>query len=290
MASQDRSGQDRSGQDPSGQSWDAGGYAHHARFVADFGLPLVDLLAPCSGERVLDLGCGDGALTETVAARGATVIGVDASLEMVAAARARGLDVRCADGQALPFHADFDAVISNAALHWMTRPDSVLAGVRRALKPGGRFIGEMGGAGNVAKIGEALNSALARRGVDPAAVWPWYFPSVGEYRAKLEATGFTVVRIELFERPTPLPTGMVGWLATFAGRFLAALPADQRDSYVTEVADALAPALRTPEGNWVADYVRLRFVATLSPPARPIRKPVAPQAQAGDYADLASRA
>src|SRR5688500_15143750 len=138
------------------QSWSAEGYARNARFVADLGQPVLELLAPQPGERILDLGCGDGALTTKLVAAGATVVGGDASAELVAAAQALGLDARIADGQALAFEAEFDAVFSNAALHWMKQPDAVIAGVRRALKPGGRFVGEFGGHGNVAAIVTAL--------------------------------------------------------------------------------------------------------------------------------------
>ena len=128
-------------------------------------MPVVDLLAPRPGERILDLGCGDGALTEKLAAAGCDVVGADASAELVKAARARGLDARLMNGEALDFDGEFDAVFSNAALHWMLRPDAVIDGVYRALKPGGRFVGEFGGAGNVATIASALEAALDRRGL-----------------------------------------------------------------------------------------------------------------------------
>ena len=159
------------------QRWDPNRYATSARFVAELGEPLIGLLAPKPGERILDLGCGDGALTEKIVATGATVVGVDASAEMVVAARARGLDARVMDGQSLGFDHEFDAVLSNAALHWMRQPDAVLKGVRRALKPGGRLVAEFGGAGNVASVAEALIEALGRRGIDGRALVPWYYPT-----------------------------------------------------------------------------------------------------------------
>src|SRR6476620_9378476 len=142
------------------QKWDAHGYAENARFVADLGMPVVDLLAPRPGERILDLGCGDGALTEKLAAAGASVVAVDASEEQVAGARSRGLDARVARGESLPFVGEFDAVFSNAALHWMRDTSAVLVSVHRALRRGGRFVAEMGGAGNVAAIRGALVEAL----------------------------------------------------------------------------------------------------------------------------------
>jgi len=247
------------------QSWSAEGYARNARFVADLGQPVLELLAPKPGERILDLGCGDGALTVKLAQAGATVVGADSSAELVAAARALGLDARIADGQALAFEAEFDAVFSNAALHWMRNADAVIAGVRRALRPGGRFVGEFGGHGNVAAIVTALVAALNARGLDGAARVPWFFPTPAEYAAKLEAQGFRVDSIGLVPRPTPLPTGMRGWLDTFANPLLDGVDAAARGPILDEVEALLAPSLRDRSGNWSADYVRLRFAATLAP-------------------------
>jgi trans-aconitate methyltransferase len=244
-----------------GQRWDPERYRRNAGFVAELGAPLIDLLAPEPGERVLDLGCGDGALTEKLAVRGAVVVGVDASAEQVAAARVRGLDAHVADGQALAFAAEFDAVLSNAALHWMTRPDAVIDGVWRALEPGGRFVGEMGGAGNVQRVKAALTAALARRGLDAAAVDPWYFPSPDDYAGRLAARGFRVEEIALIDRPTPLPGRLGDWLETFAEPFLFQVPASQRAGLIAEVEAALAEVLRDGDGRWFVDYVRLRFRA-----------------------------
>src|SRR5690349_15390007 len=145
------------------QRWDPQRYQENAGFVAVLGAPLLDMLAPKAGERILDLGCGDGALTEKIAAI-ATVVAVDASADQIKAARARGLDAHVADGTKLAFKSGFDAVFSNAALHWMRDPDAVIAGVWRALRPGGRFVAECGGAGNVEQIMRALVAALDRRG------------------------------------------------------------------------------------------------------------------------------
>src|SRR2546425_9581809 len=148
------------------QRWDPEGYARHARFVADLGMPVVELLAPRAGERILDLGCGDGALTERLVAMGCRVVGVDGSAEQVAAAQARGLDAQVMDGEHLAFAAEFDAVFSNAAMHWMKRADDVIVGVWRALVPGGRFVAELGGHGCVATVEAAPVVALAPRGLD----------------------------------------------------------------------------------------------------------------------------
>lgn len=248
-----------------GQDWQPERCAANARFVADLGLPVLEWLDPRPGERILDLGCGDGALTEKLARTGCTVIGVDAAAAMVAAARERGLDARCMDGQALPFVQEFDAVFSNAALHWMKAdPAAVVAGVARALRPGGRFVAEMGGAGNVAAITVALMAVLGRHGLDGTAALPWYFPTPEAYGQLLESHGFAVHRIELIPRPTPLPVGMASWLDTFAEPFLKLLPEAERASAKAEVVALLRPVLCHDADQWVADYVRLRFCATLA--------------------------
>jgi trans-aconitate methyltransferase len=248
--------------DTASQHWDAQQYSEQARFVSDLGMPVVELLAPRKGERVLDLGCGDGVLTAKLAALGCDVVGVDGSASMVAAAKGLGLDARVMDGQALQFDREFDAVFSNAALHWMMQPWKVVDGVFRALKPGGRFVGEFGGHGNVATLVVALEAALRARGVDPGPFNPWYFPTDEQYRALLSAQGFVVRTSTLFPRPTPLPGDVVGWLETFAQRFAAALPERERPAFFRSVMEACRPTLCDSDGRWNADYVRLRFSAT----------------------------
>ncbi|HBY59265.1 MAG TPA: SAM-dependent methyltransferase [Solibacterales bacterium] len=244
-------------------SWNAAEYTRYARFVADLGADLVGLLGPRAGERVLDLGCGDGALALQLAARGCTVVGVDSSPSMVAAARACGIDARLTDATALTFAGEFDAVFSNAVLHWVRDHDAAVEGVARALKSGGRFVGEFGGHGNVAAIRVALHAVLARHGVGAAAVDPWNYATPDGFTAVLARHGFAVEQMELFCRPTPLPAGMGRWLETFAGRFFEPFPEAQRPAVRSEVEELLAPALRDNEGRWTADYVRLRFHATL---------------------------
>ena len=251
----------REGDTGQAQHWDPQRYNRNAGFVAELGAPLLDLLRPKAGERILDLGCGEGALTAKIAASGAKVLGVDASPEQVAAARARGLEAQVMDGEALTFDGGFDGVLSNAALHWMLNPDAVLQGVARALKLGGRFVGEMGGDSNVGTITAALFAALEARGLDPAAAYPWYFPTPEAYGAKLEAAGFLVESIALIPRPTPLPGEMGGWLETFAESFLKQVPKAQRAELIDDVVARLRPSLCDDQGQWTADYVRLRFAA-----------------------------
>ena len=245
--------------DRSACGWDPVQYQRNAGFVPQLGESLLRLLAPRAGKRILDLGCGDGALTRHLVDAGCTVVGVDASAEMIAAARARGIDAHVMDGHALHFEAPFDAVFSNAALHWMTEPDAVLAGVHRALVPGGRFVGEFGGHGNVGRIVAALSQALADRRADTAC--PWYFPRPQAYRARLEAAGLVVDTIESFARPTPLPGDVGGWLQTFGKPYLSRLPAGSREACVAELVETLRSDLCDEAGRWHADYVRLRFVA-----------------------------
>ena len=225
------------------------------------GAAVLELLAPRAGERILDVGCGEGTLTEQIVARGATVVGIDSSQDMIEAARARGLDARLVNAEALPFEHEFDAVFSNAALHWVSDHDALLDGVARALKRGGRFVAEFGGHGNVTAIEAAIKTVLARRQVPPRA--RRYYPSDDEYRARLVAHGFTVKDISLIPRPTPLPTGIRGWLGIFERSTLDRLGAGA-ESALDEIEELLRPTLCDREGRWTADYVRLRFCATVS--------------------------
>jgi trans-aconitate methyltransferase len=245
------------------QEWIAARYAQNARFVSDLGQPVLELLDPQPGERILDLGCGDGALTEKLLSVGIEVVGVDGSADMVEAARERGIDARVIDAYQLQFESEFDAVFSNAALHWMkSDPDVVIQGVRRALKPGGRFVAEMGGHGCVAAIVVALCATLEKRGIaGPATPIPWYFPTATDYRSRLERARFHVDSIALIPRPTPLPTGMRGWLETFGIPFTSAIPTAERGTFLDEVTERLRPVLCDEQGRWTADYMRLRFLA-----------------------------
>lgn len=242
-------------------TWDPCSYAKNARFVSDLGGPLVELLDPKPNEMILDLGCGDGALTAKIAALGCAVLGADASLAQVRAAAQRGLTSIVMDGQRPSLKTRFDAVFSNAAMHWMKEPDHVVAGVARCLKPGGRFVGEFGGHGNVKKIRAALHDGLRRYGIDPWAVDPWYYPSEQEYAKLLEQHGFNIEYIELIPRPTRLPGDIAGWLEVFAQPFTNSVGIEDREKFLGAVRNRLEPRLREADGRWWADYVRLRFKA-----------------------------
>lgn len=252
-----------------GQRWDPDAYERTAGFVAELGEPVVTLLAPRPGERILDLGCGDGALTQRLVFAGAIVVGVDASEPMVEAARARGVDARVLDASRLSFREEFDAVFTNAALHWMRDLPAVSRGAFLALRPGGRFVGELGGAGNVAMVREALGAALRGRGIDPDPLDPWVFPSRDAFGDMLGDAGFALNRLESVRRPTPLPGDITEWLDTFAGCFLDGLTTDGRRMAQQQVRDELAPRLRSGDGIWRLDYVRLRFAATKPDTSKP---------------------
>jgi len=222
----------------------------------------VELLAPKPREKILDLGCGDGVLTKKLADLGCEVVAVDSSVPQIEAARKLGLNAHAISGEDLPYVEEFDAVFSNAVLHWITRADLTIAGVYRSLKPGGRFVAECGGYGCVHKIQTALVRALDRRGFDGEARVPWYFPTPGDYATRLERAGFRVDSIALIPRPTPLPGDIIDYLETFALNFFQGFSDEARADYLREVRKVLEPQLRDANGTWVADYVRLRFAAT----------------------------
>jgi SAM-dependent methyltransferase len=222
------------------QTWSSEGYAKNARFVTDLGTPFLELLAPRPGEHILDVGCGDGVLTKKIADLGCNVVGVDSSADFVASARKLGLTVVEKSASDMDFGPRFDAVFSNAALHWMKDADAVIGRVARALLPNGRFVAEMGGHGCVKTLLAALIEELDRRGHDGHAA------------------------NALIPRPTPLPGDVMGWLTTFCGCFTALLPDADRADYLEYVRDRIKPNLCDPTGKWTADYVRLRFAAHLT--------------------------
>ena len=247
------------------QRWLPEQYRRCAPYVPELGRGLIDLLDPSPGDRILDLGCGDGELALRLAARGCTVVGVDRSAAFVAAARRRGVRAQVADARRLAATGlaagSFDGVFSNAVLHWIREPAPVIAGVRRLLRTGGCFVAEFGGAGNIATVHGALRAAFVRRGLDPAVRDPWYFPAPQSYRALLEGGGFRVTELMLFDRPTPIPGSLADWLELFGAAWLAGLDQSARAEIVAEVASAAAPRLRAGAGAWTLDYVRLRVRA-----------------------------
>lgn len=248
---------------PSEGKWNANSYDQNHPFVWQMGAGVVELLAPQAGESVLDLGCGTGHLTAQIAASGARVVGFDASPEMLQKARAGhpGLDFRLADARDFDFPERFDAVFSNAALHWIHEPTRAIERVAHHLKPGGRFVAEMGGRGNVAALETALRDAARALGLPRFGDFN-YFPRLGEYAGLLEAGGFEVAFATLFDRPTPLdgPRGARNWLVQFRGAYLDALDDAAREAVLDEAETRLRPILHR-EGGWFADYRRLRFMA-----------------------------
>ncbi len=224
-------------------------------------MPVVDLLNAKPGERILDLGCGDGVLTKKLQDKGCEVVGIDSSPELIQAALSLNLNVSVQNAYEIDFHEEFDAVFSNAVLHWVKDADRVIGNVFRALRPGGRFIAECGGHKCCQTIQTALVTELERRGYDGWAANPWYFPTTEDYGARLAHAGFTVAYIEIIPRPTRLPGDISGFIETFAASFTAVLPLGDRQHYVEDVRGRLKPLLCGADGAWTADYTRLRFEA-----------------------------
>jgi trans-aconitate methyltransferase len=245
-------------------AWNPTLYDDRAAFVSELATDLVAWLRPRAGERILDLGCGTGTLTAQIAARGAHVTGIDRSQAMIESAREKyaALRFEAKDGQDLAYAAEFDAVFSNAALHWMPRAADVLRGVERALVPGGRFVAEFGGAGCVQTVVSAVSEILREWAIDPAPYLSWFFPSPGRYAPLLESNGLIPRELRYFDRPTPVPgeDGLTSWLGLFQTDLMKAL-GDRWPELCQEVSERCRNALFR-EGQWWLDYVRLRVVAT----------------------------
>jgi SAM-dependent methyltransferase len=234
--------------------WDAADYARVGGFVPELGQAALDLLDPQPGEHVLDIGCGDGTLTLKIKEMGADVVGIDNSLSMVAAAKAKGLDARLMDAAQLKFAEAFDAAFSNATLHWVLDKERAARAIWFALKHGGRFAGEMGGDGNLARLRETLDDVLVERGFGPPTFAANWYPAPQEFAAVYEQAGFEDIETRLIERPTELKHGVAAWVTTFRAGWLdrAGVPHDNRQT----IADAVAERV----GSSIADYVRLRFI------------------------------
>lgn len=244
----------------SNQNWNPRSYNSGACFVPVLGKPVINLLKPMPGEKILDLGCGDGTLTKELAKLGCEVTGVDSSPEMVEAARAKGVSAELIDGERLDFREEFDAVMSNAALHWMSDQYAVARGVWRALKPGGRFAAECGGEGCVRVIREGMKIALIKRNIDYKARNPFKYPKLGEFTSILENQGFSVGYIARINRPTQLPEGLKGWLEVFSEYHTRGFSEPEKEKFYAEVEDYCRPTLYNEKTGWWADYVRLRFL------------------------------
>src|SRR6266478_7386422 len=228
--------------------WNAGLYDAKHAFVWEKAKGVVDLLAAKSGERILDLGCGTGALTAEIAACGAHVIGADRSAEMIEQARKKfpAIQFEVCDARVLPFSNEFDAVFSNAALHWIPEAERVIQGVARALKPGGRFVAEFGGKGNVRNVLAAIETVFADLGISANGANPWFNPSVAEYASLLEKHHLEVREAALFERPTKLEDGEHGlevWLTMFGGTFLGRVPLNRSREFLRAVERAARQTL-----------------------------------------------
>lgn len=248
------------------QTWRADEYAKDAGFVSELGSPVLTLLNPQPGEQILDLGCGDGTLALQIQKAGSSVIAVDFSPSMIAAAQAKGLDAAVMSGEALTFESEFDAVFTNAALHWMLDYQAVITGVYRALKPKSRFVGEFGGFGNIAIIREAIAATFLAYPDLGTFQSPWYFPTTEAYTEALTAGGFTVDYIELIPRPTPLKAGLEAWLKIFLDQAIATFTPEQQNLFLETVTAKAKPKLYDDKTGWTADYVRLRFAATKKSP------------------------
>ena len=240
-------------------TWNPTLYEGKHAFVWKYGEDLLNLLFPQPGEKILDVGCGTGQLAAKIAANGTIVTGIDASAAMVEKAKLNypNLEFVVADARSFQFNTSFDAVFSNATLHWIPEPEAVINSIYRALKPGGRFIAEFGGKGGIKLITDALYQAIEIKSSQS-----WYFPSIGEYATMLEQQGFDVIYAVLFDRPTPLEhaAGMANWIQMFASRFLTGLSEEEQTQVIQAIEDRLKPTLYH-DGKWWADYRRIRVVA-----------------------------
>ncbi|HEV2419886.1 MAG TPA: methyltransferase domain-containing protein [Terriglobia bacterium] len=245
--------------------WNAGLYEDKHSFVWRMTAGLLDLLNAQVGERILDVGCGTGHLTAQIAETGAFVTGVDCSREMIRQAQEKypNLQFRVMDAREITLPESFDAVFSNAALHWIKEPERVIAGIARSLRLGARFVAEFGGKGNIAQFLAAASRAWSGLEFAGSIPHPWYYPSVAEYAGLLEQHGFEVTYATLFDRPTPLEDGERGlrnWMEMFLGALVETLPNSEREHFKTAVEREARPFLLR-DSQWVMDYRRLRIVA-----------------------------
>lgn len=245
--------------------WDSNLYDRKHDFVSKYGEELIGLLDPKDGEEILDLGCGTGDLAELIREKGPHVTGIDSSATMIEAARQKYplIDFQVKSATDFSFDKKFDAVFSNAALHWILEKEKAVNQIYNSLKPNGRLVAEMGGKGNVAHIIEALKKALIKNGfTDQSKIQTWYFPSLSEYTSLLEKNNFRVIFATHFDRETLLKdeNGIKNWLRMFARSYLEGISDKNVDTILEEVEQQLKTS-NYRDGRWYADYKRLRIVA-----------------------------
>jgi ubiquinone/menaquinone biosynthesis C-methylase UbiE len=245
-------------------NWNANLYDQNHSFVSKYGSDLIELLAPKQGEKILDLGCGTGDLAKKLADVGVNIVGADKSKNMVAQAKNKYPNISFVVGDAteLGYHTEFDAVFSNATLHWVKQPKRALEGIFQSLKPGGRFVAEFGGKGNVQTITDEIIHQIKQSGIEfRPEQFPWYYPSIGEYTTLMEEVGFKVILAEHYDRPTPLEgkNGLKNWIEMFGGLLFEGIDEDSKKNIITKVEKNLSEILKN-DGNWIADYKRIRVI------------------------------
>ena len=240
--------------------WNATTYNKYADFVSALGLPVVELLDPKKNEKILDLGCGDGTLAVEIEKSGASVIAVDLSEDMVEKAKEKGIETYVMSATQLAFEDEFDAVFSNAVLHWVRDSEEAVKNIHKVLKKGGRFVAEFGGHGNVHHIVEAMRKVFSNHPTYGSFDDIWFFPKPEEYAEILNKYGFEVEYIELIPRPTPIDD-VAHWLAIFTNGITAHMNEEQKLQFRDEVREILKDKIYSKEEGWVADYVRLRVKA-----------------------------
>lgn len=245
--------------------WNANLYDEKHRFVSNFGESLVTLLQPQKGEEILDVGCGTGDLANEIASFGAIVTGIDAATTMIQAAKEKypALTFSVQDGESFSFPTQFNAIFSNAAIHWMKNQQAVIQNCYDALLPGGRFVAELGGAQNIQSIINAIHEASLKLNIPyELELFPWVFPTKDEMTAILENAGFDIIKIDHYARPTPLigEDGIRNWLEMFTNNMFKKLTKAEKEALYTECENVLRPHLYT-DHTWIADYWRIRFVA-----------------------------
>jgi trans-aconitate methyltransferase len=247
--------------------WDIELYNNKHGFIYEYGKDLIKQLKPQEDELILDLGCGTGRLANEISKSGATVIGIDASEKMINAAREKysEIDFFVKDTANFQFKEPFDAIFSNAALHWVLESEKAIICMHNNLKKHGRLVLEFGGKGNVKIIINAVDKVLLESGYpERAKIKKWYFPSISEYTTLLERNGFEVELAELYEKPTELTdseNGIKEWLMMFGAILFKDLSTEVRNQIIDKVQNEVKNRCFI-NGKWFADYMRIRIIAT----------------------------